>query len=290
MKKNLKTEFTKRQYMFSEDFELYYYSDFNPAKVASHRHNYYEFYLFLEGDVDIVIDKDRYKLKKGDMILVPPNVSHYPIINSKNLYSRFVFWISEEYFQKLLGISKDYGYLLSYVKEKKNYIFHNDVINFNKIQYKIFQLIEEINSNRFGRNEKISICVNDLILHLNRIVYEQNNTYVQKEDINLYQSIINYIEEHLDEELSLEKIANEFYLSKYYICHLFKNNTGISIHKYIIKKRLEECKNAILSNISIGEVYLIFGFKDYSSFYRAFKKEYGVSPNEFKSMYNINNF
>ncbi len=290
MKKNLKTEFTKRQYMFSEDFELYYYSDSNPSKVESHRHNYYEFYLFLEGDVDIVIDMERYKLKKGDMILVPPNLSHYPIINSKNLYSRFVFWISEEYLNKLLGISKDYGYLISFVNNKKKYIFHNDIITFNTTQSKIFQLIEEMNSDRFGRDTKISICVNDLLLYLNRIVYEQNNLYIVKEDIDLYQSIINYIEEHLDEDLSLDKLANEFYLSKYYICHLFKKNTGVSIHRYIIKKRLSECKNAILSNIAIGEAYLIFGFNDYSSFYRAFKKEYGVAPNDFKNMYNINNF
>ncbi len=287
MRKNLKTEFTKRQFMFSEDFELYYYSDCNPSKINSHTHNYYEFYLFLEGDVDIVIHKDKYKLKRGDMILVPPNVAHYPIRNSEKLYSRFVFWISENYFNKLLGVSKDYSYLIDYVKIKKEYIFHNDIITFNTIQSKILQIIEEMNSNRFGKDTKITICVNDLLLYLNRIIYEKNNVEKSKEEVNLYQSIINYIEEHLDEELSLERIANEFYLSKYYICHVFKNNTGISIHKYITKKRLEECKNAILGNITIGQAYLTFGFKDYSSFYRAFKKEYGVSPNEFKNMYNI---
>ncbi|MBE6054572.1 MAG: helix-turn-helix domain-containing protein [Clostridium sartagoforme] len=290
MKKNLKTEFTKRQFMFSKDFELYYYSDSNPAKVELHSHNYYEFYLFLEGDTEIVIDTNKYKLQRGDMILIPPKVNHYPINNNKNLYSRFVFWISEEYFNKLLGISRDYGYLINFVKEKKKYIFHNDVITFNTIQSKIIQLIEEINSNRFGRDTKISISVSDLLLYLNRMVYEENNSYLQKGDVDLYQNIINYIEEHLDEELPLERIAKEFYLSKYYVCHLFKKNTGISVHKYIIKKRLEECKNAILSNITIGEAYLMFGFKDYSSFYRAFKKEYGLSPNDFKNMYNMNNF
>lgn len=290
MNKNLKTEFTKRQFMFSKDFELYYYSDSNPAKVELHSHNYYEFYLFLEGDTEIVIDTNKYKLQRGDMILIPPKVNHYPINNNKNLYSRFVFWISEEYFNKLLGISRDYGYLINFVKEKKKYIFHNDVITFNTIQSKIIQLIEEINSNRFGRDTKISISVSDLLLYLNRMVYEENNSYLQKGDVDLYQNIINYIEEHLDEELPLERIAKEFYLSKYYVCHLFKKNTGISVHKYIIKKRLEECKNAILSNITIGEAYLMFGFKDYSSFYRAFKKEYGLSPNDFKNMYNMNNF
>ena len=71
-------------------------------------------------------------------------------------------------------------------------------------------------------------------------------------------------------------------MSKYHIAHIFKENTGISIHQYIMKKRLAACRDAILSNISITKAYLMFGFKDYSSFYRAFKKEFGISPKEYK--------
>ncbi|WP_334293937.1 helix-turn-helix domain-containing protein [Blautia argi] len=71
-------------------------------------------------------------------------------------------------------------------------------------------------------------------------------------------------------------------MSKYHIAHIFKENTGISIHQYIMKKRLAACQDAILGNISISRAYLMFGFKDYSSFYRAFKKEFGISPKEYK--------
>ena len=102
--------------------------------------------------------------------------------------------------------------------------------------------------------------------------------------MNLYQGLADHIEENLDGDLSLESLANHFYVSKYHIAHVFKDSTGLSIHQYITKKRLAACKDAILGDVGISEVYPMFGFGDYSSFYRAFKKEYGISPKEFKDM------
>ena len=172
----------------------------------------------------MMIEGEEYALKPGDVVLIPPKVRHHARIHSQDApYRRFVFWISEEYCNHLLEVSKDYVYLMQHVLVSGNYIFHNDVISFNTIQSKVFLLIEELQSERFGKEAKISLGVNDLILHLNRIVYEQNHPKSEKEELSLYQSILFFIEEHLDEDLSLERLAKEFYVSKYYIAHLFKN-------------------------------------------------------------------
>ena len=72
---------------------------------------------------------------------------------------------------------------------------------------------------------------------MNRTAYEQEHPKSQKEEQNLYENLMDYIEEHLDEELTLEKLAGEFFVSKYYIAHIFKENIGLSIHQYIMKKR-----------------------------------------------------
>lgn len=285
VKKNLQTAFSTRQYMLSKDFEIYYYSDFYLSQVKDHAHDYYEFYLFLEGNVNMVIGGKDHAMRPGDIVLIPPKERHHAVIRDQRVpYRRFVFWITEEYCNSLMETSSDYAYLMQHVKVTKNYIFHTDVVTFNTIRSKVFGLIDEMRSKRFGREAKISLCVSDLILHLNRVVHEQNYPKSEREEMNLYQGLADHIEENLDGDLSLESLAKHFYVSKYHIAHVFKDSTGLSIHQYITKKRLAACKDAILGDVGISEVYPMFGFGDYSSFYRAFKKEYGISPKEFKDM------
>lgn len=289
MKNTLRSAFNARQYMVSQDFEIFYYSDLHFRPVGAHSHDYYEFYLFLEGDVTMVIRDQSYVLKAGDLVLVPPGVKHHALIaDTDTPYRRFVLWISRDYCDQLRMVSPDYIYLMKRANLDGKYVFRYTSNGFHLIQSKILRLLEEANGDRFGREALIPLCLNDLILTMNRAVFEDEHPQEAGEETDLFQNLTSYIEAHLDEDLTLDSIAQQFYVSKYYIAHYFKKNLGISIHQYIMKKRLDGCAAAYLAGENISKAYLRFGFRDYSSFYRAFRSEFGMSPKEYKETRSVN--
>ena len=283
MKKNLQTAFQTRQYMLSKDYEIYYYCDRTLPQVALHTHDFYEFYFFLYVMVHIEIDHTRYPLSFGDVIFIPPQIPHRPILHSKELpYRRFVLWISSAYFSQILSLSPDYGYLIQHMNAHSSYILHHDRYTFNALQSLLLRLLEELHADQFGSRTQAALCIQNLLLLINRVLYDQTHPRAKSTELSLYQNVLDFIEEHIEEALSLDRLAAVFYVSKYHIAHTFRENLGISVHQYITKKRLALCREALCDHQNISETIAAYGFGDYSSFYRAFKKEYGISPKAFQ--------
>ena len=96
--RKLRSDFNSRQYMLSQDFELYYYSDLHFSSVGLHSHPYTEVYLFCEGNVDMEIEGERHELQEGDLLVLPPGTKHRAVVRSgETTYRRFVFWLSEDF-------------------------------------------------------------------------------------------------------------------------------------------------------------------------------------------------
>lgn len=97
----------------------------------------------------------------------------------------------------------------------------------------------------------------------------------------LMDDIFRYIHQHLTEDLTLEQLEKEFFISRYHICREFKRTTGQTPHAYIVKARLDLCRKYIEQGKPIREVYALGGFGGYNHFFRAFKKEYNMTPGEY---------
>ena len=287
MKEKHRSEFDNRAHMQSRDYELYYYSDRNLGTIRSHRHAYYEFCFFLEGDVSMEVSGECAHLQPGDVVMICPGRYHRAVIHDQALpYRRFVFWISSDYAQRLSGESQDYACLFSYLQEAEDpVLFHNDPVAFHSLESRILSALDEIYSNRFGRLSAFELQLRSLVLSLSRQVYEKEHPVSGAEETGLYQSLIEYIDAHLSEDLSLERLAERFFVSRFYLSHMFQEKTGISLHRYIVKKRTALSRTALLGGSSVTEAFETSGFGEYTSFYRAFLKEYGVSPGRYKEYY-----
>ncbi|MBQ4187617.1 MAG: helix-turn-helix domain-containing protein [Firmicutes bacterium] len=285
MPRYLRSDFTKRQHMVSRDFEIFYYSDLHFETVPVHSHTYYEFYFFLEGDVKLEINKDSIPLREGDIIMVPPSTPHHTVILDSNVpYRRIVFWVSRTFFDQLMSESPAYAWLPEMVRQHSRHVFHPDRTAFQSLQSMLFSAIDESEGNRFGRETMLQAMIRQLVLAISRTVYETETQLKETEASSLFQRLVGYVESHLDEEISLDDLAGAFYLSKYYLSHLFKEISGLSVHQYITRRRLEACRTRIIAGEDITQTSQMYGFSDYSSFYRAFTKEYGMSPKKYREM------
>ena len=90
--------------------------------------------------------------------------------------------------------------------------------------------------------------------------------------------VIRYLNAHIEHNINLDKLAKHFFVSKYYLCRAFKKHNGISVHGYLVQKRIAYAKQLIESGETASGAAYKVGFGDYSAFYRAYVKIVGKSP------------
>ena len=288
MSRHYHSEFDTRQHMTAADFEIFFYEDKILSDASIHRHDYYEIYFFLEGNLSYQIGKNEYPLKYGDVCLIPPGVFHRPqFLSADHPYRRIVLWLSPGYFKKLQEKQPDIFYCFDYSDKISRHHFSCDFSTAQILFNKLIEIIEEHQRVAAFHQPMIDCYISSLLLSINRVVYQLEQPASIVKQTFLFSNICEYINAHLDEDLSLDALAREFYVSKYHISHVFKDNMGLSVHQYLQKKRLDASKNSILSGMPLHEVASAFGFKDYTSFFRAFKKEFKMAPKEFKEAYSL---
>ena len=120
-----------------------------------------------------------------------------------------------------------------------------------------------------------------VVLALRACIHAEFHTAAVSRHHLMLDEVFLFIQAHLTEELTLERLEKEFFVSREHISREFKRQTGQTVHRYIVKARLDRCCTLIEQGLPITEVYKTSGFGGYNHFFRAFKKENGMTPKEY---------
>lgn len=274
----------------NDNFKIFHIRDKKDIKFEYHHHDFSKIVILIDGDLTYYIEGKAYILKPWDILFVNKNEIHKPVVNPNKYYERIVIWLNPDFMAKYAQGNNDLLKCFE-VAVKNNY----NLLRLNMKSIEIIKnLIQDIqncnNSNEFGSEIlKESLFVQLMVL-MNRLFLNSDKNR-DIEDIQYdktIEGVLNYINSNLENDLSIDTIASEFFISKYYLMRKFKNQIGSSIHNYVVQKRLMLARSLISDGLSMSSVCSRCGFNDYSSFVRAFKKVYGVSPSNYNPT--IHNF
>ena len=269
--------FDPRQVMQADTFEVFHYREPRPGVVDVHHHDFYEVYYLLAGRVEYWVEGRIIGMEPGDILLISPMELHRPIVGPESpVYERIVLWISKGYLEKVSA--KDSRLSNCFDPGLPN-LLRPGAVERPALTARMHELVREYHSKDFGSELCAKGLLLQLMVQLNRLAMDSPGQQEQLSE--LVQQTLSFISEHISAPLSLETIAGQFYVSKNHLSHAFSREMGVSIYRYIMLKRLLMARQLLLSGHSAGQVCSDCGFADYTSFYRAFKAEYGVSPRAF---------
>ena len=258
-------------------------TSYSNATVSLHSHNYIEIlYCRTSAGVEYLIGSDRYRLQKGDIVYVPTGVSHRPILPEKLLvpYERDVLWISTEFMETVMQMFPD--------EKVQDWDLHTPIRtagtrwDFLGDLFRAGVLEEE--EKRPGWEAAVMGNTLMVLANMKRLYMERSAGTMKAEKPELLDRIMAYIEAHYAGHITIDDLARTFYVSNSTISHLFKQKMGVSLYRYITQRRLIAAKTLIAQKVPMEEISHRVGFVDYSTFYRAFRQEFGISPRQFAKL------
>lgn len=246
--------------------------------VSLHSHEFYELLLCRSDcSLEYLVGADLYSLQKGDIILIRPGVSHRPLLR-KDLsvpYRRDVLWVSTDLMEVLAQMDEehagDWGVNLLRTKgtqwEFLCNLFH--------------QGVKESEQKNPGWRSMVLGNTIQLLTELMRACRDGQELLAGREQTALLERIMAYLEDNFAERITLADTASHFYVSESTITHTFHSEMGVSFYRCLTQLRLIHAKTLIRDGLPMADIGQMVGFADYSAFYRAFKKEYGISPKQF---------
>ena len=269
-------EYEKRGYLL-EKFRLFHLQSPSGAKVDFHYHEFCKLLLLVSGRGGYVVDGQRYLLQPGDVVLIGSRSPHRPELEENSAYERIIIYISPEFLQSSSTMDCD---LLDLFSGRHGHVLRLKETERKKIFAMAAALEKELAADAYGRE---IISNTDLL----RLLVELGRQQRRKDAQNPHPVIpqnprvlewMRYIDKHLAEDLDMDCLAEQFYISKYHMMRLFRAQTGFTIHTYLMQRRLLAARQMIEKGMRATEACYRTGFRSYSSFTRAYNKHFGSTP------------
>lgn len=272
----------KRGYL-NEDFRIFYLEDIVEKEIEYHYHDFDKIVIFYEGNITYTIEGKAYSLIPGDIVLVPQGDSHKIEKNGDTTYHRLVIYLSSQYLASIVENGRSLRDCFLQVKER-----YSNVVRFKeKMESRLTLLANQMKNNvnndsgqEFGELYQRT-CLLQFLISINQKMFDDSIHFVNTNQCNKkIVEIIQYLNYHLTEEISIDTLSEKFFISKYHMMRQFKAETGYTIGNYTNQKRLLYARELLKQGEPVTKVYLDSGFKDHSTFVRAYKQIFHEIPSK----------
>ena len=269
-------EYEKRGYLL-ENFRLFHLQSSAGAKVDYHYHEFCKLLLLISGRGGYVVDGQRYLLQPGDMVLIGSRSAHRPELEEDSGYERIIIYISPEFLQQSSTADCD---LMDLFSAQHGHVLRLKEAERKKVFAMAAALEKELSGDDYGREILSNTDLLRLLVEIGRQQRRkdaQNPLPVMPQNPRVLEWM-HYIDRHLAEDLDMDSLAERFYISKYHMMRLFRSETGLTIHTYLMQRRLMVARQLIEKGMRATEACYRCGFRSYSSFTRAYNKHLGSTP------------
>lgn len=245
-----------------------------------HWHNYIEIFFALEGSVEITTDDITFILDEGDLCFLNSGVVHS--IRQTEIKNRVM----------TLKISSSDGgpvhdlWRLRFDPYKYLDDLSNNRVPLTTFQQILFYLYHEYDKKLPGYENMIQSLLNALFGIMKRrgyLVLKTDTDQTLDRNLDRLNYILQYLDSHYQEPLSLQDIAEKMHMNYHYLSHFFKNIAGISFQDYLSQLRLDKSLQLLKNKTNtITSIALDTGFPGAKSYTRSFKNKYGILPSEYR--------
>lgn len=245
--------------------------------------DYYSLLFVQSGNAEWSVAGKEYLVTAGDVFLLGPG-EVFRVPTDQDLTDRewVLLRINRSFLRTINMGTHDLTRCFDSSLPGHSYLLHPDGINREMLSYFLELIDRELRSEAFGAEMHCAGALLQMLVILNRLaIAAAREPDARTGADSVVYRVLNYINEYYMEDLSLDFLANRFFISKYHLSREFSNLMGSSVHRYIVQKRLDLAKQMMSAGVPISEVCQHCGFGDYSNFYRAFRGKYRISPREY---------